>query len=132
MEEGNKLTLKGVIEQVEVAIAGDYPPAPFVINVNWAIASLWTRTDQRHPEQIEARTVYLSPSGLELSRGEFAVDLERSQRFRSLAKISELPVDGAGIYTFRIETRAGLTDDWIPVGRNVLQVVIKHNGATLL
>jgi hypothetical protein len=131
-EKSNVLSLHRIIEQVEVSLVGDLAPGPIHFPVDWTIASMWARTVKDKPEKALARVLTVSASGAQLGGGEFELDLSSFQRIRALSKLTNFSIDRPGLYWLKVEARASATADWTPVGRTLLEVVIRQNGALLI
>lgn len=113
--DSNQVSLFDLVEQISVQLM-EAPPAgeKVIIPARFQVVTLWTRGDAAEPATGVSRLRLVAPSGEELLKSEYDVDLTEHQLRRVRLNLAGMPYVGDGRYHFRVELKDD--DQWQVVG----------------
>jgi hypothetical protein len=118
----NNVTLTDVVEQINVPPDA---PIPGTAPVQMDFVCLWYRSNPTQPARATARTSLIRPDGTSSPNPVLVtIDLTQFQRLRSIIRIPAIEIISSGFYYFRVELRLDGEDNWRPISRVPLQVVL--------
>lgn len=96
---------------------------PENIQLNFALVSLWTRSDRNKPESTKMRFVFKGPDGKKIGANENVINLTEHVRHRVLTRLTSIAFKGFGRYTFVVQK---LSDSgrWLKVASIPLEVLL--------
>jgi hypothetical protein len=124
----NQISLLDVIEELMLApnqLLSNAPPGS-AFRIPCDIATLWLRSNLSTPERRRMRIRLVAPNGIssDTSQGVIDVDLEATERCRTLLKMEGLPFWGEGLYRFIVELEGNKPDEWYQCAAIPLMVKI--------
>jgi hypothetical protein len=127
-KDTNNVSLFEVLEEVQVSVqaSGEGGSAPLPMRIMWV--TTWMREPVDEPQQGQARDVVVNPSGREILRREYAVDLSTVRRLRANRTIEGLPVVDSGTYWFSTQVWDARRDRWQTVGQTPLDIRLDFSG----
>jgi hypothetical protein len=118
------LSIIGVIDQLRVFLGSD-ESLPANISVDWALVSVWYRSDRALEEELEQRITVQNPiATYPPSEPQKLSLLGTHVSARSIARLQELSIDGAGLYDFIVEHRSSGDGPWFEAYRVPLSVEV--------
>ncbi|MCH9003844.1 MAG: hypothetical protein IH838_01010 [Proteobacteria bacterium] len=121
--ETNNMTLFNTLEQLSLVktpeVAGQTPDK---IELEMALASLWTRSDPGKPAKVDSRVIIKSPNGKILWSREYPVNLKKNVRHRIRIRIMSIGFDGFGRYRFIVQKKLP-SGRWTKVASVPLEVL---------
>lgn len=127
----NVVSLFNVVEEITFPAPPPEPtpsqqlPAGLNLAPIFQLVVLWTRSDQKIPEQGRGRLRLLRPNNAEALGQEFEVNLTQHLRLRLRIPLAGLPTDGEGIHQFVVEGMTG-TSAWTSMFELPLSVVFQR------
>jgi len=128
-KQSNNISLFDVIEQIRVK-----PPESSVyeegsvvlVPFNFALVSLWIRSDPSKPEKFRARINLKTPVA-EIVGFEEEIDLTKHRRARSISNFQDFPVSGPGQYFYKvnIEIIKGKKASWKNVANIPVEIIFE-------
>ena len=122
------VSLIDVLEQLDVTVTRakvEQEQDTVIVPFSGQLVSLWGRGNLDEGEDVSGRVRFISPSGEELEKTEYSVDLSNYPRVRTVFKMNGFPVrmGEVGNYCFSIE-QASEQGGWDVVAEVAVQVKI--------
>jgi len=127
----NNVSLIDVTEHVKIETKkgkeGGVKPnsaGTLVVPFRAQLVTLWIRGDLGQAERGKARMLISSPSGKELGKNEYIIDLTEFRRVRSVTNLNGLPVEigREGYYRFRVDVFDEKSSEWREVANVPLDI----------
>jgi hypothetical protein len=109
-KETNNISIHNIIEVLTVR---DNPKPGGVVPRHFEILTLWARTKVDQPVEGESQIRFISPSGDELIKRVFKIDLTQRERVRNRIIFEGLRAEENGRYYFYIAKKE--ENNWMPV-----------------
>lgn len=122
-QETNKLSLRNVLESIEIKVQGNLPEK-MVIPISFEIVSFFTRADASTDEELHFKARLVNAEMDQLGK-DFPVDIKfpaKSNRLRSRLKIQGLPIKGEGKYAFIISIKTSKEKEYKTVAELPLEI----------
>lgn len=125
----NNMSITEVLEQLNVQGRVEFPTiAPLQSDV----ISVWYRSDPERGTRGSGRLTFLGPDKNPVGTPhEFSIDLTGNFRMRTITRLAGIPLQGPGIYTFKVEYRVDASGDWREVARIPLNVIIEQGAVVI-
>lgn len=121
----NNISLFNVLEELKVAGLTLNSEKTYVLPISFELVTFWARDDDNKPTKGQASVRLLAPNGMVMKEQVWDVDLSSFQRFRSIIKISGLPVKQAGRYQFQVQIKDEDDSTWRVCSKVPLQIIFK-------
>ena len=122
--ESRNVTIFQTLEQLtlirDAQVADQLPEN---IQMNFALISLWTRSDRDKPESTRMRFVFKVPDGKTIGTVENAVNLKEHVRHRVFCRLTAMAFKGFGSYTFVVQKLLA-SGRWTKVASVPLEVIL--------
>ncbi len=104
----NLISLQNVLEKIDVDIQGSVPEnSNLVVPIDFEIATLWTDDETEKRREFSVKIQLIDTENKVSGEFDQSMALEKSiRRFRSILKVSGLPITKSGIYYFRINIKS--------------------------
>ena len=129
-QASNNVSLIDIVEQLNVTAQkvkknNSSGEETLIVPFGGQLVSLWCRDDLAEGETVTGRTRIISPTGHELGKAEYTVDLTDHRRVRSVFAVNGLPVriGENGNYLFTVERR-GTSGEWEMTAEVPVQIEI--------
>ena len=129
-KESGSLSLFNVTDKIRISkehfekhIAKDGEKG-FVVPADFEIVSVWSKTN-RDPLSLEVKTETVDPYGEPLFRFSYNIFLkEGRQKVRNRSKIKGFKITGAGLYVINLSIRKDEGEEFRPIARVDIEVVL--------
>lgn len=122
--ESRNVTIFQTLEQLtlirDAQVADQLPEN---IQMNFALISLWSRSDRDKPESTKMRYVFKGPDGKQIGSTENTVNLVDHVRNRVFSRLTAMAFTGFGRYTFAVQ-KLSASDRWMKVASIPLEVIL--------
>ena len=102
------VSLFEVLESIEITGKGERGALRFDANV----MSYWTRSDPKVTCRAESRLIFCLPNGETAESSKQSIELIDLPRQISRTMVSEVPVEGPGVYKMRVELQQDGEEKW--------------------
>ena len=122
----NLISLQNILEKIDVDIQGTLPKdANLVVPIDFEIVSLWSDDEIDKRREYNVKIELINTEKKTGGQFEQTMILEKNiRRFRSILKVSGLPITKSGIYYFRISVKS-VTDP--KFSKPVIQIPLEVN-----
>jgi hypothetical protein len=117
----------------QIALVRDVKAAdqlPENIQLDFALVSLWTRSQRDQPETATMRFVFRGPDGKDIGKQEYLLNLSDHVRHRVLSRLNGLAFKGFGRYEFVVQMLSD-TGRWQKVAVVPLEVDLAISDVTV-